>query len=173
MVAISVEALRREFDEPFALPVRQATAGLVDLLAIRVGDGSYTLRIAEISALVVGRSVTPIPSSVDALMGLIGLRGELVAVFDLAKMLGEAPRQATPRWVAVCGVQRQLAFAFHELEGHLRVPPTALREAPDERQSYIDQVLESGDSLRRVLSVPKLVGLAVEGTGREQPGKGR
>lgn len=173
MASISVEELRREFDGAFALPPRELAWDSVDLLAIRVGTKPYALRISEISAVLTGRPVTQLPSSNEALSGLVGIRGALVAVFDLAKLLGEDRTDEEPRWVALCGGESQLAVAFHAIEGHLRAKPDALRATTDEHQHLVDQVLRAEDALRPLVSVPRLVETVLNRIGRERPGKAR
>jgi chemotaxis signal transduction protein len=173
MPAVSVETLRREFDGSFALPQRDAAPNIVHLLAIRVGTQPYALRVSELGALAADRRVTPVPSPTAALSGLVGLRGVVVAVFDLAILLGEAPGNEGPRWLALCGADAHCALGFSTLEGHLRVPLDALRAKPGERQGLVEHVLESEGELRSIASVPRIVRTIAEGAGQHRPEKGR
>src|SRR5689334_7571216 len=100
MTTFSVEALRREFDGSFALPQREAAPDAIEVLAIRVGGKPFALRLSEVAGVATGRRLTPVPSARRGMLGLVGVRGSLVAVFDLAVLLGEPPNTAEPRWVA-------------------------------------------------------------------------
>jgi len=171
MAAFSVERLRREFDGSFALPLRETATDVVALLAIRVGDKPYALAVAELGGIAVDRLVTPVPSKAKALSGLVGLRGNLVAVFDLATLLGEAPGAETPRWLARCG-SAAVAVAFHTLEGHLHVPREALRATPEMQQGLVELVLEDGGELRPIASISRVVQAVSERAGQGRPGKG-
>jgi chemotaxis signal transduction protein len=172
MASTSVELLRRDFDGSFALPPREAGTEGVDLLAIRVGERALALRLSEISTVATGRRLTETPSSNPALLGLVGIRGALVAVLDLAAMLGEPTRSEAPRWVALCQGDDQLALGFDTLEGHLRVPPAALELVDGERWGLVAHVVRTELGPRSVVSVPRIAARAMALAGRARPEKG-
>ncbi len=173
MASFSVETLRREFDDSFALPPREVAADGVDLLAIRVGERPLALRVSEIAALATGRRLTPVPSPTSELLGLIGMRGVLVAVLDLASLLGEGSRSSeAPRWVALAAGDEQLALGFHVLEGHVRVPPAALEAVEGGRLGLVAHVAHTESGLRSIVSVPLVAARAKALAGRERPEKG-
>jgi len=169
--SLSVAALRQEFDASFALPPRETARDLVDLLAIRVAGRPYALRLAEVGGVATGRRATRVPSPLPALAGLVGLRGMLVAVFDLGVLLGHSPEAGTSRWVAVCGGRPDLAVAFNEVEGHLRLPPTALELREDTAGGLVEQVIRSESGLRPIVSIPWIVRVVSKQSGRGRPGK--
>jgi chemotaxis signal transduction protein len=170
MPAVSAEALRREFDGSFALPVRANEVGTVDFLAIRVRGKPFALRISEIAGVATGRRFTQVPSPNPALLGLVGVRGSLVAVFDLGTLLGEPLGGEPARWVALCGGHDQLAVAFDDVEGHLRLPDNELGATEGERHALVEHVIRGDDALRPIVSVPKIVDKALAGP--SGPGKG-
>ena len=81
MVALTVEALRREFDASFALPPRERPhPDTEDLLGdCRGGPMPYALRIAEIGAVATAAPArhAQFPRSTWRCSGLVGLRGTL------------------------------------------------------------------------------------------------
>jgi hypothetical protein len=154
-VAERLAALREEFDGSFGQPVRPPDAEHAELLTLRAGGRRYALRLAQTSGLHPDRSVTPLPGPLPALLGLAGFGGTIVPVFDLAALLGHpapdrppagrpAPdRTATgpaapdrpaagraaldrPRWLVLAAGAPPLALGFTELDGHVRVPVTAI-----------------------------------------------
>ena len=96
-VVATAAALRRLFDESFAAPAASMTQRLEDLLAIRVGTDPYALRLSEIAGLHVGVRIVPVPSPAAQLLGIVGIRGMMSPVYDLAALLrypsGKAARQ--------------------------------------------------------------------------------
>jgi chemotaxis signal transduction protein len=123
-----LRALRGEFDQSFARPG-------TDFLLIRVAGEPHALRLAEVAALEADRAITPVPSEARALLGVAGLRGALVAVFDLAQLLGlpaPSPAGKSPpsgrRWLALVK-GTQVAMAFGEFEGQRRLGADALATA--------------------------------------------
>lgn len=173
MATFSVEALRRDFDGSFARPVREAAQDALDLLAIRVGAKPFALRLSEVQAIATGRRLTSVPSGHAAMLGLVGMRGSLVAVFDLAALLGEPPSGTPARWVALAAGSDGLAVAFHELEGQLRVEPGALVATLGEHDGLVEHALESEGALRPVVSLPRVVAKLSAKATSERIGKGR
>ncbi len=171
MPGLSAEALQREFDETFARPVRERALDFVDLLSIRVGGQPYALRVAELGGVAAGRRVTPVPSPAPAFSGLIGLRGAVFAVYDLAELLGLPGRGGERRWVALAAGDQELALAFDELEGHLRLDPSDLGVNESSGQGFCEQAARAGTELRPIVSIPRIVSVVSERAARERPGK--
>jgi chemotaxis signal transduction protein len=86
----------------------------------------YALRLSELLAIHVDRQLVPAQSPLPELLGLSGLRGLVVPVYDLRRLLGY-PAGSAPRWLALVRAPAAFAVAFDQLEAHLRVPERALR----------------------------------------------
>jgi chemotaxis signal transduction protein len=117
--------MRERFDRSFAEPVSRDEVEYVELLAIRAGGRPYALRLGQTSALHPDRPVTPLPGPLGALLGVAGFGGTVVPVYDLATLLGH-PAPARPRWLVLAAGDPPLAFAFHELDGHARIPVASI-----------------------------------------------
>lgn len=132
-----LRGLREEFDAAFARPRAEPAAPGEDFLLIRVSGEPYALRLREVVALDSDRAITPVPSEAPGLLGVAGLRGALVAVFDLAQLLGHGPAapagpapavaagSVSPRWLGLIKGS-QVAVAFSEFEGQRRLGSDAL-----------------------------------------------
>lgn len=118
--ARSAQRMREEFDLGFARAPQLAKPGVVDLLQIRVAERRYAVRLAEVAAVHAERRVVAVPTPDSKLLGLVGLRGSIAPVFDLALALGHA-RAAAPRWILEVRSARPCALAFADLDGHLRL----------------------------------------------------
>jgi chemotaxis signal transduction protein len=134
-----LESLRRDFDRSFSVPRAPRETGGAHLLAIRVGRDPYALRTQEIGMISTDRPITAVPSSSPELIGVAGLRGALVAVYDLGALIG-LPLSGASRWLVLCK-DTQLAFAFAALDGHVRVAPADVSRS------------DSGDSLAEVARI--------------------
>jgi purine-binding chemotaxis protein CheW len=117
--------MREDFDHGFAKAPPLAKAGEVDLLQIRVADRRYAVRLSEVVAVHAERRVVAVPTPDPKLLGLVGLRGGIAPVFDLALQLGHA-RTTAPRWLLELRSAKPCALAFAELQGHLRLPSEQL-----------------------------------------------
>lgn len=117
--------LRRRFDEAFAAPASSMTEPLEDLLAIRIGSNPYALRLSEIAGLYVGVKIVPVPSPVAQLLGIVGIRGMMVPIYDLAALL-RCPPEANSRWFILARAPQPVGFAFETFESHLQVSQASL-----------------------------------------------
>jgi len=170
---LALETLRSEFDRSFALPLVANARDTLDLVAIRVGDRAYALAGAELGGITAGRRSTPLPSPDPALGGLVGLRGALVAAFDLGVLLGVRASAVPTRWLALSARDRQLAFCFDELEGYLTVKRSALRATETSDAELVGHVLVEESGHRQVADVGKLVEVLSRRAEAARSGKAR
>ena len=106
--------LRDEFDRSFAVAPAGDTSTPYELLQIELAGEPYALALSEIRSLHVDLAIVPVPSRAPALLGVIALRGAIVPVYDLRRLLG-LPTDRPSRWVVVAGNN---AFAFDHVAGH-------------------------------------------------------
>lgn len=158
----TVERLRREFDSTFSrAPTTEKTRHL-DLLAIRVGTQPYALHLTEISALAVGKVVTPLPLAASALLGITGFRGLIVPVYDLAVLLGHGGGE-TLRWMVVSAGATTIGLAFDHFDGHLRVEEDELvAEGPGSSSGRLRQVLQHRHEVLPMIQVPAIVEMTTD-----------
>ncbi len=149
--------LRRAFDLSFAEAPAERLQALDDLLAIRVGAAPYALRLSEVAGLAVDRRITPLPSAVPELLGLAGLRGAIVPVYDLAALLGSAAA-AAPRWLAFAA-GAGVALSFDAFERHLRLGREAVVPAgeADARRGHVREVLRAEGGARPIVHLASIV----------------
>jgi chemotaxis signal transduction protein len=110
--------LRAAFDRGFAeAPVVEAGGGL-ELLRIELAGEPYAVALSAISSIHVDLRIVDVPATAPALLGVIALRGAILAVYDLRALLGLATARA-PRWLVI---SNGVGFAFDGFTGHVRVP---------------------------------------------------
>jgi purine-binding chemotaxis protein CheW len=150
-----VEALREAFDRSFAqLPALEAVR-TEDLLAIRVAGNPYALRVTEIAGLFADKVVVPVPSAVPELLGVSGLRGAIVPVYDLAALLGYSVHAAT-RWLVLARSREPVALAFDTFEAQLALSPQDVVSAAGDRPHMRGAVRAAG-SLRPIAHLPSVL----------------
>lgn len=155
----SVIELKRTFDQTFAEAPPVEGRPHDDLLAVSVAGDPYAIRLPEVAGLVSDSKITWLPGSDAALLGLMGLRGTLVPVYDLRLVLGY-PRAPVPRWFLIAAVT-QVALAFDRFEGHLRVareavsPDAAPRAA--NQSPYLHEVVRIDQLVRPVIHLPSVL----------------
>ncbi len=148
-----VERLRADFDRSFAQPVRSHDAEHCELLAVRSGGRPYAIRLSQTSGLHPDRPVTPLPGPLPALLGLAGFAGTVVPVYDLAALLGH-PVSVRPRWLVLATGSPPLGLAFHDLDGHVKVPASAIIGEAAADGSVRGLVTLPGGGTRPIIDVP-------------------
>jgi chemotaxis signal transduction protein len=123
--------LRRHFDEGFAAAAESMTERLEDLLAIRIGSDPFALRLSEIAGLHVDVKIVPVPSPTTQLLGVVGIRGAMAPIYDLAALL-HYPPAANLRWFVFARAPQPVGFAFEAFESHLQVSPDSLSSGNDD-----------------------------------------
>ncbi len=165
--AADVEALREEFDAAFARSP-SAPAAVVPLLAIRVGSSPFAVRVLDAGGLVPVRAIVPVPSRRPELLGVSGLRGEILPVYGLARMVLGVDDER-PRWMILAGASERVGFAFSAFDGHLAAEPAQLTPAAGPQLARHVRELYAGTPQRPVLDLPSLLAAATGRTDRENP----
>lgn len=147
-------ALRRDFDRSFAEPMRPPMPQTLDLLRVRLGGDPWAVPLGDVAGLHSGKRITPVPTRTPGLLGLAGFRGALAAVYDLPALIGLAPQKA-PRWLLLAE-QRLVAFAFGQLEGHLRIEASTILPLGGQG-AWTRGFIEDGDLRRPILHLPALL----------------
>jgi purine-binding chemotaxis protein CheW len=107
--------------------------GVLDVVLFELAGERYAVETCHVREVIRMPNFTPLPGAPDFLVGVINLRGHLLAVIDLGKFFGVAGRGVTDQArVVVLGGERTefgvLADAASEVAA---LPRDALLEPPD------------------------------------------
>lgn len=126
----TLAARARALAEPLATPASQGSREL--LLIFARGSGRYAIDTRYVFQIVPLASVAPLPFAPAPCLGLASARGELLPLFDLAALTGDAVADDEPRRMLLCGETRlELGLAVDEALD-LVEPARALEPAQDE-----------------------------------------
>ena len=153
LVTGRLAGLREEFDRSFAEPLRRHDAEHAELLAVQAGGRPYALRLSQTSGLYPDRPVTALPGPLPALLGVAGFGGQIVPVYDLAALLGH-PVPDRPRWLVLAAGTPVLALAFHDLDGHVRVPAATIIAEGRQSTGCVRGMVELPGGTRPIVDVP-------------------
>jgi chemotaxis signal transduction protein len=157
-IADTAAALQREFDRTFAEAVTLNTALFDDLLAIRIRGDPFALRLSEIMSFHADRKIVPVPSPVSELLGLAGVRGSIIPVYDLGALLGYSP-SASPRWLVLAGGLKPIGLAFEVFEAHVRVERESSTQNGNSSspREYFQGAAQVGSVVRPIIHVVSLL----------------
>lgn len=167
--------LRVAFDRSFALPPPHEAPEVDEVLVVRVSDDLYAIRLRDISGLVARRTIVAVPAAAPGLLGVAGVRGDLVAVFSLSSLLGYGDDPEAPSWAVLCGGEHPIALGFAELEGYLRVRRAAVHadEALRVKRSYVTEVVATEAGARPVIDVSLIITDICSRSGLQRPARER
>ncbi|MBI3723415.1 chemotaxis protein CheW [bacterium] len=170
--AEKLAVLRRSFDRAFAAPPAELAEEGERFLLVRAGGHPLALRISEISGLETHRRVVPVPGKAPALLGIAGIRGQLVPVFDLALLLGCSESARDARWVVLGGGETPVGLAFAVFDGHETAPRSALHPAREPvAATHVTAALRLGAAVRGVVSIPSILRTITRGRDAVRPDK--
>lgn len=128
---------------------------------VRVGGESYALPVENVLEVAELGEIAPVPGAAPSVLGVRNLRGQVLPVFDLARIFG-IPREGTSARLLVAeDGPRRAGFAIDEVTDVGDLPdPDEEGESPFLRGAAL-----VGDALVGVVDVPRLFdAVAVERT---------
>lgn len=128
--------LRLEFDQSFASPPATTREELATVLALTIEGNRFAVRSSQIAGIAKCGKIVAVPARSRALLGLAGIRGELLPVYSLHELLGCA-RAGNSRWLLLCDAPVRIALAFEEFQGCFKVASGAFSAGADAARSIV------------------------------------
>ena len=151
--------LRQEFDRAFARPPETAAGGVEAVLAVRIRQNPFALRLRDIAGLFADRPVSRLPGPFPDLLGVAGFRGAVVPVFDLGALLGYQALTSA-RWLVLTDRASPAALAFEHFERLELLAPDAVGggAAGDAAAStHAPQVVRTMDGPRPLIDIASIL----------------
>jgi chemotaxis signal transduction protein len=150
--------LRHDFDQAFALPPAVLAQETEDVLLVRIGGDPYAMHSRDLSGLATGKKIAPLPSRRPELIGIVGIRGNLVPVYSLMTLLGYGANSPSSRWLALSRGPGAAGLAFQEFEGFVRVRKEDVHAAESlNARRHIREVVRSGELTRPVVDIASVL----------------
>lgn len=155
----SAAELKRAFDGAFAQPVRPDSGqAREDVLVLRAGADTSIVRLSQMRGLLARPNIVPVPSPLQELLGIAGLRGALLPVYSLAALQGRPPPEGAPAWMILIEVEGLVGLAFEEMLGYVRLDRDDIAAQPATSATGLTtQAARVGEALRPLLDIPSLV----------------
>ncbi len=155
---LDVRALREDFDASFTVPATVTRRDAAAFLAVRIGTEPFAIRLLDIAGLTGPRTIVRVPSRRAELLGIVGMRGAVVPVYSLARMLGRTGVADDAPWLILAGTVTRLALAVTRFEGHRYASNDDIDTTTAPRdQRHIAEIVRVGSELRPVIAVASIV----------------
>ncbi len=114
--------------------------GELEILEFIVGRGSYAINVIKIKEILEVGSISQVPRSNPAILGLAMVRGDVIPVIDMNFVLNGSYTSKTSFKTLLCEFNHiKVAFCVDEVKGIHRIPWTQIKKP--------DQIASSEDTL--------------------------
>ncbi len=143
------------------------------LVVFSLGREEYALPIASVHEIIRFTEPRTIASDASWIRGVIGLRGKIIPIFDLAaRMQLEGPGSEPGKIVIVESGSGQVGVMVDEVEEVLTVSSDQLEDVPAANSDSIDAIAKIADRLVILLNPEGLFGRERSGDERAARGNG-
>ncbi len=143
----------------------QAIAETVQIVNFRLGDEEFGVDITSVKEITRVTDITRIPESSSFIQGVMNLRGQVIAVIDLAKRFGIPPREelsASARIVVTEIGSHTIGILVDEVPEVAKLAEEDIESAPEAIQGkgerdYIKGIGKLGERLIVILDLEKVL----------------
>ncbi len=139
---------------------------IVELLAFSLSNEEYAFRVSELEEIIRPQQITYIPKTPEYLLGVTSLRGKIIPVVDLKRMLllagsGESKRQ---KIIILKGNRGPLGVRVDKISGVVRLPVSGLTESPshlnESQLRFIEKVAIFNDRFISIINTEEISEMA-------------
>ena len=131
------------------------------LVVFSLGSEEYALPIGAVHEIIRFTEPRSVASDDSWIRGVIGLRGKIIPIFDLAaRMQLEAVGSEPGKIVIVEGATGQVGVMVDDVEEVLTVTPEQLEDVPTANRDSIDAIAKIGERLVILLNPDGLFAVA-------------
>lgn len=143
----------------------RAKGGDIQLVVFRLRDEEFGVDIKQVREIVRMMAITHLPEAPGFIEGVINLRGQVIAVIDLARQFELAPQKELPksaRIVVVEAKDQTIGMIVDEVPEVLRISTDSIEPTPEViqteiRQDYIKGVGKMEDRLLILVDLEKVL----------------
>ncbi len=145
--------------------VKETKGPMIQLVNFRLRDEEFGVDIGSVKEIIRMAEITHIPDAPSFIHGVTNLRGQVIAVIDLAKQFGLAPRQdlgESARIVVTEIKEQTVGMLVDEVPEVLKIPSANIEPAPEliqteVKKDYIKGVGKLDNRLIIILDLEKLL----------------
>jgi purine-binding chemotaxis protein CheW len=152
-------------------PPEEATR---EYLGFRLGEEIYAIELARVREIAKVPPVTEVPRASAHILGVMNLRGEVLPVFDLHKILGllrQGPCGRSARVVVVETARGPAGLLVEAVEQVVRLRPSSIETPPPGLGASLesDHLVGIGRHKDRIFALLNLASVLGVGTPQERP----
>lgn len=125
----SAAELARAFDGRFAAAPPERAGPVERLLVIGVGETRAAIRLRDLASLCPAPRIARVPGGAPGLVGIAGVRGRVVPVFDLAAVADRESAPRGPAYLAIAAGDTPVGLLFRGAIEYVEVPGAEVDDA--------------------------------------------
>ncbi len=134
-----------------------------EYLCFKLGDEEYCLEIRYASEITKQKDVTDVPKASDFILGVFSIRGEVIPLFDIKKLLDIEQHiiSVKPRFIIVNFNGDKVGICVDEITMIRKIPPGLLEQTPiniqGAKKEFIKGIAIVGGSTLRIIDIEKVL----------------
>lgn len=142
---------------------KEEAGSQLELLSFRLANEVYAVRLTSIKQIIKMTPITVVPRAPNHVLGIISLRGTIIPVFDLRRILHlpMAPASRKTRIMIVAEGKFMAGLIVDEVEHVVRLPESGIEPPPPVlagvEAEYIEGIGRSGTKMMILLALVKIM----------------
>ncbi|MBK7980892.1 MAG: purine-binding chemotaxis protein CheW [Ignavibacteriae bacterium] len=143
--------------------VREDTE-LLELVGFKLGEEEFGIDIINVNEIIKMQKITSIPNAPSDILGIVNIRGKIIAVVDTRLKLGTYPKEFDneTRIIILEFNKKPIGFIVDEVTEVLRISKKTLNDVPDMvstkmNTDYIKSIANIEDKIIILLDLQKLL----------------
>ncbi|MCP8937824.1 chemotaxis protein CheW [Alsobacter sp. SYSU M60028] len=139
-----------------------ASADLQQIVTFRIDDRTLGVEVEAVREIKGWQPTTPLPNAASHVLGVINLRGAIIAVYDLRRRLGLGPAEVSRSSVVIVVDlgERLAGILVDAVSDIIDMPRSSFRAAPDiagEGDDALKALLVRGNDVIALLDLSAIV----------------
>jgi purine-binding chemotaxis protein CheW len=128
--------------EPLAEKTKNATGKIIQFINFRLRDKEFGVNIGSVKEITRVAEITHIPEAPSFIQGVTNLRGQVIAVIDLAEQFRLAPQEELPGTARIVVTEfkgHMVGMLVDEVPGVLKITEEDIEPTPEKIQSEVSK----------------------------------
>ena len=138
------------------------SADLQQIVTFKIEDSTFGVEVESVREIKGWQPTTPLPNAASHALGVINLRGTIIAVYDLRHRLGLGPAEVSRSSVVIVVdlADRLAGILVDAVSDIIDVPRSSLRSAPEiagDGDDALTALLVRGDDVIALLDIAAVI----------------
>src|SRR5690606_8081514 len=134
----------------------------LEIIEFEMGNNRYGINVIKVKEIIMPMKVTPIPHANPAVEGIIQLRGEVLPVINMERVLGMPPssNKSDEKYIVAAFNKTQVVFHVHNVTQIHRISWDQIEKPSDiysAESSQVIGVIKRGSDMLLLLDFEKII----------------